>query len=137
MYIVNSFNLVSAVDRQAKTLSFDPFGVEISKRLILPTPEGLEAMKVNLHTENRSWGFRPETMKAMHYALAPGPDLENITRAFLRSALSFPGPVSGMVNDEEFPLFDYGKKLVTRANTDAVFGESSNPFRDPAVVSGF
>ena len=137
IYVVNTPSLVAAVDRHSKTISFAPYVVEFSKRILLPSTEGLEALQANLSEEDGEWGCRPEALKAMHLALAPGEDLERTTEKFLDSVSCLLDSARTVANQENFQLFSWVRKLVTRASTDAVYGASKNPFQDPAVEAAF
>ena len=128
---------MAAVDRHSKTVSFAPYVVEFAKRILLPSAKGLEALKANLHEEHGPWGCRPETLQAMHIALAPGKDLERTTQDMLDSVSRLLESVYTISNHENFQLFSWVRKLVTRAGTDAIYGASKNPFQDPAVEAGF
>ena len=137
IYIVNSPRLVAAVDRHAKSVSFAPYVVEFAKRILVPSANGLEALKANLDEESSAWGCRPETLHAMHTALTPGEDLDCTTQVMLDSVSSLLDSVYTITNNEDFHLFLWARKLVTRASTDAIYGASKNPFQDPAVEAGF
>lgn len=137
IYIVNSPNLVAAVDRHSKSISFAPYVVEFAKRILVPSANGLEALRANLDEESGAWGCRPETLKAMHLALAPGEDLDRTSQAILESVSSLLDSVDSITNNRDFYLFSWARKLVTRASTDAIYGASKNPFQDPAVEAGF
>jgi hypothetical protein len=39
--------------------------------------------------------------------------------------------------DEAVNLFDWIRKSVTRASTDAIYGRESNPFKQSEVYDGF
>lgn len=134
---MNSPSLVAAVDRHSEAVSFAPYVVQFAKRILLPSPQGLDALAANLHEEDGAWGCRPETLKAMHLALAPGENLDRTTQDMLDSVSRLLDSVGTMANNEGFGLFSWVKKLVTRASTDAIYGASKNPFRDPAVEAGF
>lgn len=128
---------MAAVDRHSKSISFAPYVVEFAKHILVPSANGLEALKANLDEESGAWGCRPETLHAMHLALAPGEDLDRTTKAMLDSVSSRLDSVYTITNNEDFHLFSWARKLVTRASTDAIYGASKNPFRDPAVEAGF
>ena len=137
IYVVNSPSLVAAVDRYSKTISFGPYVVEFAKRMLLPSTKGLEALRENLNEEDGECGCRPETLKAMHLALAPGEDLERTTENVLDSISRLLEPVQTVSKHENIKLFSWVRKLVTRASTDAVYGAYKNPFKDPAVEAAF
>ncbi len=137
IYIVTSPNLISAIDRRSKTISFAPYLVQFAKRILVPSQRGLDALGEDLLEANGPTGLRPETLKAMHHALAPGDDLEATNETMLRSvtqildSLDHPGRVSTS------NCSTGSRKSVTRASTDAIYGVERNPFRDASVYDGF
>lgn len=134
MYIVKSPSLAAAVDRHSKTVSFAPFVIQFAKRILVPSKEGLEALTGDMTEGNGILGCRAETLKVMHTALAPGENLERTTQDMLHSLSRL---LDFVFITENVDLFAWVKKLVTRASTDAIYGASKNPFKDPAVESGF
>lgn len=111
--------------------------VQFAKRLLVPTPEGLEALAKDADSDEAQC-CRNETLKVMHSAMAPGKDLNRTTLAFFESMkklLSWEDQSSNGTKD--FPLFAWTRKIVTKASTDAIFGVSDNPFQDPKVEAGF
>ena len=137
IYIVNSPSLVAAVDHHSKSVSFSPYVVEFAKRILIPSQPGLEALRANLDEESGAWGCRAETLKAMRLALAPGEDLDRTTQVMLDSVSSLLDSVQTIANNDHFHLFSWARKVVTQASTDAIYGASKNPFRDPTVEGGF
>ena len=73
----------------------------------------------------------------MHLALAPREDLERTTEKDLYSVSRLLESVQTVANQENFQLFSWVRKLVTRASTDAVYGASETLFQDPAVETAF
>ena len=136
IYVVNSPNLVAAVDRQPKTISFAPYLVQFTKRILVPSEVGVNALADDIHGEKGAEGCRPETLKAMHITLAPGKDLDESTRVFLASCSKLLDNIP--TNDDgTIGLFAFIRRIVTLASTDAIYGPSKNPFLDPAVQNGF
>lgn len=131
---MNSPSLAAAVDRHAKAISFSPYVVQFAKRLLLPSKAALATLAADLQEENGEYGCRPETLKAMHLALAPGNSLSRTTQDFLDSMT---GVLESLPTGAEFDLFSWVRKIMTRASTDAIFGARQNPFQDPAVETGF
>ena len=132
IYVVNAPSLVAAADRQAKVISFAPFVVQFTKRLLVPSQAGVDAIAENLLEEKDSHGLRPETLKAMHHAMAPGPQLDCTTKMFFDSAERLLESAHAVARGETFDLFAWTRGLVTRASTDAIYGPKS-PFRDPKI----
>ncbi|KAI9664060.1 MAG: hypothetical protein M1821_007551 [Bathelium mastoideum] len=135
IYVVNSPSLVSAVDRQSKSISFAPYVVQFAKRILVPSKEGVDALAENLQEDEGTACLRHDTLKAMHDSLHPGNDLEQTTKSAVDSVSRLLSSVYTISNNESLDLFAWVRRLVTRAGTDAIFGPK-NPFQDPAVESG-
>lgn len=135
--MVNSPSLVAAVDRQPKLISFAPYLVQFSKRILVPSEAAVNALADDIHGEKGPVGCRPETLKAMHVTLAPGEDLDASTKVFLVSLSRLLDPIQTDSNDGTTGLFAFTRRIITQASTDAIYGSSKNPFHDPAVESGF
>ncbi|KAL2016806.1 hypothetical protein VTK56DRAFT_2975 [Thermocarpiscus australiensis] len=141
MYIVTSPGLIAACDKRAKIVSFAPYVVEFGRRILAGSEESLRLLSEDLLEENGPHAsLRPETMAAMHRALLPGEHLDYTMRATLRSSLGFlESAVGGVTGDEGcgVPLFQWVRRFMTIAGTDAIYGEEKNPFRDPEVMDSF
>ncbi|KAI1821852.1 cytochrome P450 [Xylaria intraflava] len=136
VYIVNSPSLISAIDRRARTISFAPYVVQFAKRILAPSQQALSALEEDLLEENGPVGLRPETLKVMHDSLAPGGPLESTTQVMLEGVMSSLKSVRSCGEQREIGLFDWTRKLVTKASTDAIYGVEANPFQDENVYRG-
>lgn len=136
IYIVTAPNLAAQVDRNSKVISFAPYVVLFAKRVLAPSKEALHCLAENLEEEG-NWGCRPQTMKAMHLSMAHGDDLENTTRVMLESLASQMASVEKIAPLRKMNLFQWVKRVITQASTDAVYGQKHNPFHDPALVKSF
>jgi hypothetical protein len=115
---------MDAVDRHIKTVSFAPYVVQFAKRILLPSKEGLDALTVDYHEENVSCGLQPETLRAMHAALALGKDLDCTTQNILKDVSRLLNSVGTISKNESFDLFSWVKRVISRASTDAIYGTS-------------
>ncbi|RYP77929.1 hypothetical protein DL769_003302 [Monosporascus sp. CRB-8-3] len=127
----------SSIDRRSKTISFAPYVVQFAKRILIPSQNAVDVLGVDLLEENGAVGLRPETLKAMHQSLAPGEDLQATTQVMLDSVIHLLRSAEGINKNEVTELFEWIRKLVTRASTDAIYGVEKNPFQDAAVHDGF
>ncbi len=139
MYIVTSPGLITACDRRSKIVSFAPYVVEFGKRILAGSEHSVRLLSEDLPEEKGPHGsLRPETMAAMHRALAPGERLDGMMRDTLRSSAGFlDGSVGGDGEGRTVGLFQWVKQFMTIAGTDAVYGAERNPFRDPEVGDSF
>ncbi|KAL9105199.1 MAG: hypothetical protein Q9187_008767, partial [Circinaria calcarea] len=135
-YVVNSPDLVVAVQRNSKTLSFTPFIAQSAKRITLPSKEAWAALMKNLDGKEGDWGLNADTSRGMHAVLAPGKDLDDMNRAMVTSVGA---SVDKLCKDEEtttIDLMNWIRHEITMASTNAAYGPK-NPFKDPEVEKGF
>ncbi|KAK4157557.1 cytochrome P450 [Chaetomidium leptoderma] len=144
MYIVTSPGLIAACDRRSKIVSFAPYVVEFGKRILAGSEHSVALLSEDLLEENGPHGsLRPETMAAMHRSLVPGEHLDGMMRETLKSSTAFlesaTGGGGGGREDlsSGVPLFQWVRRFMTMAGTDAVYGAEKNPFRDDEVRDSF
>ncbi|KAK8093354.1 cytochrome P450 oxidoreductase [Apiospora hydei] len=123
IYVVTSPNLVTAIDRRSKTISFGPYVLSV------------DLLAEDLLEDDGPVGLRPETLKVMHESLAPGDDLQAITRVMLRRVAEHLEALHCREDAVVAGLFDWTRKFVTRASTDAIYGPSNNPFHKEDVYN--
>ena len=135
-YVVNSLDLVNAAQRNWKTLSFAPFVATFLKRLCSPSKAASEIVDRNLFAEDGSWGLFTDTHNAMHQALAPGPDLDELICLMLQRVSESLNSLLRHHDEIVIDLYKFIREMITLASTDAVYGPQ-NPFQDPKVREGF
>lgn len=137
IYVVTSPALVSAIDRQAKSISFAPTVVEFAKRILIPSQKGIDALAEDLEQRNGGHGVRPETLKVMHSSLT-GEHLLDLTQAMLRNIEQRLGRLAeSRTEGKQVGLFNWVREVVTSASTESIYGVDKNPFQDPAVGEAF
>lgn len=62
-YIVNSPELVIAVQRNTKTLSFQPFVAAMLPKLFLIDETAMNIVKRNMEADEGNWGLIPDTQR--------------------------------------------------------------------------
>lgn len=69
IYIVNSPDLISMVDRHSKTISFAPYVVHFAKMILVLSRATVSALEENMLQTHDGLGLRPETLNVMHDSL--------------------------------------------------------------------
>lgn len=110
--------------------------IQFVKRIMIPSQHAIDALAVSL-LDGDGTGLGPDTLKAMHAGLGPGQNLDAASQNMVGTVARLLETVDSIPNHENFELFAWGRKLVTRASTDAIYGARKNPFHDPAVEAGF
>ena len=137
-YIVNSPELVIAVQRNTKTLSFQPFVAAMLPKLFLVDETAMNIVKRNMDADEGNWGLIPDTHKETWPALAPGPQLDLMVQNMLSTLLPFldelanPGEATTTTD-----LYAWVRRAFTLAGTDTLYGPE-NPFRwEPGLEHAF
>ncbi|KAI0121938.1 cytochrome P450 [Daldinia grandis] len=136
MYIVTSPSLVAACDRRAKVVSFEPYVVEFAKRILAASQLSIDLLSEDMLGKKGASTLRAGTMKAMHDTLMPSESLTEITQAMLKDISSSLDSKFKSSNHKEILLFDWIRRLVTAASTNAIYGPEKNPMKDPEVYDG-
>ena len=135
IYVVTAPDLVPLIDRRPNTFSFAPMVVHFAKRLLVSSQESVEKLAEYIPEKHGESGLLPETMKTQHESLAPGKDLEAITKGMLDGIIKFLNSrQASLASGEEVYLCDFFRKFITIASTEAVYGFEHNPYQDYAVI---
>lgn len=138
--MVNSPDLVIAVQRNAKTLSFSPFVIALVPRFFDVGEDVISILKRNMHGEDGDWGAVYDMHQANYWTVAPGPILDGMVRRFCDSLIHFMdelGTRSRSGDDITVDLFAWTKHSFGRSTTDAAYGPE-NPYRlQPELENDF
>ncbi|KAL8709343.1 MAG: hypothetical protein Q9220_005936 [cf. Caloplaca sp. 1 TL-2023] len=137
IYVVNSPDLISAVQKNAKVLSFNPFVSFMSPKIFDCGEEGMRAINENIDGEKGPWGLLVDTSRGMHNALAPSDSLDWMTRTMLDKMQSFIDPLEAGEKGMEIDLYKWVRTAFTVSSTEAVYGPK-NPFNHiPGLEDAF
>lgn len=140
IYVVNSTALITAVERQFKTLAFPPIEVRAAINVMGATEKGKVMLMKNMDFKDGKWcnwdkAYAVSYSKAIHPAMSPGADLDAMNRdAFQKIAESL--QVLRKETPKIIDLFDWVRHEITFATTESVYGPM-NPFKDPNIESAF
>ena len=137
-YIVNSPELVASVQRETKTLSFQPFVTALLPKLFLVDEKDMAIVKRNMDGKDGESGLIPDTHRETWPTLAPGPQLDLMIQDILSTLLPFldelAGAGEGTITTD---LYTWIRRAFTLAGTDTVYGPD-NPFRrEPGLEDAF
>ncbi|KAI4163202.1 MAG: hypothetical protein LQ342_003135 [Letrouitia transgressa] len=122
-YVVNSPDLVSAVQKNAKILSFNPFISFVSSRIFDADERAMAAINENIDGEQGHWGLMPEIGRGIHNTLAPGASLDWMTKTMLTKYMEFVDSLGAGKTDTgapELDLYKWVRKAFTVSSTEAV-----------------
>ena len=137
MYIVTSFELIQAIQKQPLVLAFSPVAAKFMSNISGASAEAHKILMKNINGEEGDWGLTMESYASIRATLAPGPALDEMNRTMIQivaGSLDALKPLSGRrrkINLGKW-LFDN----VTAATANSVYGPQ-HPFKDENVVAGF
>ncbi|KAL8714072.1 MAG: hypothetical protein Q9225_006631 [Loekoesia sp. 1 TL-2023] len=137
VYIVNSVDLISSIQRLHKELAFRPVEAKFAITMCASSKEANDIIAVNLNCENGEWGYSYETHKTIQSALAPGAGLDGMNCVMIRNiaaTLERLKPEEGRTM--RIGLRDWSRHEITLATTNSVYG-NHNPFRNKKVEDAF
>ena len=118
VYVVTSPALVSTVNRNSRTLAFNPFIALLGKRITGHDEATSKIVQHNLNGEEGP-GYVIDVHDGTAAALAPGKSLENMTLAMLHEALIY---LETFESQREMELFGWTRNTVTMCSTRAIYG---------------
>ena len=122
-YVVSSLELVAAVQRNTKTLSFDP--------LLEFTAELLGGMSKDGMRKHKQPGISRRLLKQTHPQMWPGPAAEAMVRSItVDIARSVNALIEAGDESREIDLHKWVRDTIGIASTNAVWGREHNPFTD-------
>ena len=136
-YVVNSPDLVIAVQRNTKTLSFSPVVAGFTKRFSGVGNASMAKVYDNLNGEAGHWGLVIDTHDSMYTALAPGVDLDRMSGTMLHALQPFVDGLGGKNGNQVLDLYSWVRHAISISSTRAAYGPQ-NPFdADPTLVDCF
>ena len=137
MYVVNSPELIVAVQKHPKTLAFPPIEAKFASRVCDSSKEAQEILQINVNGDEGDWGLSMDSYKAMRGALAPGTALDAMNRVMIQNVAA---SLERLRSQGDTPLkigfLSWLRHEVTMATTNSVYGPM-NPFKNPKVEEGF
>ncbi|MCJ1418796.1 hypothetical protein MMC32_005147 [Xylographa parallela] len=123
VYVVTSPDLIAAVNRNSKSLAFNPFIAQLGKRITGHDEATSRIVQHNLNGEHGP-GYVTEVHDGIVAALIPGTNLENMTEQYIREVIA---RLDRLETDKDIKLFAWTRDLVTLCSTRAIYGPE-NPF---------
>jgi hypothetical protein len=126
-YVVNSVDLVNAVQKNPKSLVFNTIIVPAAQRFTGASDDAMKIVRQNINGEEGNHGFFLETGRGMHANLAPGSkELDAMNRAMFKEicdSLDSLDSEQGKIID----LYAWARHAITLASSNAAYGPM-NPF---------
>ena len=136
-YVVNSPELVVAVQKNTKTLSFNPFIIAMAPRMFNVGQKDQEIVTLNNDSRDGDWGLVPEIHNGTYSILAPGPELDDMVRTMVEKMNPFLDDLEDKMNGTDIQLYGWFREAMSVASTEAVYGPE-NPFtHEPGLIQAF
>ena len=109
--------------------------MKLTTRLLDPSKAAVAIAMDNAGGEEGDWGLTITIVKEVHRGLAPGANLDQMSRSMFQTLMS---AFQSLESDEitRINLFGWLRHTITQATTDSVYGPQ-NPFKDLNVENGF
>ncbi|KAL9582638.1 MAG: hypothetical protein Q9203_005412 [Teloschistes exilis] len=137
LYVVNSVEIISSVQRYPKALAFPPIEAKFATTICASSKESNDIIAVNLTGEDGDWGYSHQVYQSMHSALAPGPGLDGMNRVMIQNVA---GSLERLRSTDDKPtrigLAEWTRHEITLATTNSVYG-NHNPFKHPRIERAF
>ncbi|KAI4236576.1 MAG: hypothetical protein L6R40_006132 [Gallowayella cf. fulva] len=133
VHIINSPDLVVAVQKNPKVYDFSVFAIAMLPRLFDLDSKTMRLASTQIDHPGGSWNLVVETSRIMHRCLAPGPSLESMERLALTKMLRYFDELGNKPGDTVLELFAWLRTVMTIASTEAVYGPQ-NPFGKTAEL---
>lgn len=136
LYIVQSTTLISAVQKQARTISFAPVMVRMAAAIMGSSKSDLEIIGRDPVDDD---GHIPGMQRVMHGTLRPGVKLDALNR---RTAKFVTASIDALASSIEakgsatINMYQWITHQVMMAVTEGIYGPQ-NPFRDDSAVPAF
>ncbi|KAL8700525.1 MAG: hypothetical protein Q9201_005400 [Fulgogasparrea decipioides] len=137
VYIINSVELISSVQRLPKELAFPPIEARFATTICASSKEANDILAVNLSGEDGDWGYSHDVYKSLHSALAPGVGLDGMNRVMIQNVADSVDKLRAKGGRlTRIGLWEWSRHEITLATTNSVYGKH-NPFKDPRVEQAF
>ena len=125
-YVITSPDLMQAVQRNAKTLSFEPLLLFSAKNIAGITNQ--KTLNILKETENGGQGLGPKIMHAMTPTLV-GKPLDIMNMKMIQLIQPFIEKLGDM---STFDLYEWCKEATMAASTEATYGPM-NPYKEKEI----
>ena len=138
LYVVNSIDLIGAVQRHHKTLAFPPIEAKMGRRMNGWSDEADKIIMTNVNGDDGDWGMSMESYQVMRSALTPGEELDAMNRVMIQNVAASMETLQPAKGDstQTIELRKWLRHELTMATTNAVYGPQ-NPYADPEVENAF
>lgn len=134
LYIVNSTDLITVVQRQVRVLDFAPLEAKAAMNVMGASPEGRKILVREVEGVGK-YSYPILFDKAIHPAVTPGPQLDAMNRLSVQKVKETLESLASQT-PRTLKMYEWIKKEITLATTEAVYGHK-NPFRDARIREAY
>lgn len=137
IYIVNDLDLIAAIQRHPKILSFWYLEALFGKRLAGVSKAAAHKLMHNVHRDEGEISLFDDGIKFLSKVLRPGAGLDGMNQKMLETIVTSLGQSDAALGtSRELDLWKWIRHEMTMATTDATYGPA-NPYRDPVLENAF
>lgn len=133
LHVVQSTTLISAVQKQARTISFAPVMVRMAAAIMGSSRSDLESIGRGLVDED---GHIPGMQRVMHGTLRPGVKLDALNRRTVKFVTASMDALASNIEENgstKINMYQWISHQVMMAVTEGIYGPQI-PFRDGSAV---
>lgn len=134
IYVINSINLIPAVERQVRVLDFAPIESRAAIYVMGATPAGQKILKMNRNGVGEH-SYAIEFGKSIHPTVTSGAKLDSMNRLAIQKVSEILDTLA-WETPKTMKLFEWVRKNIASTTSDAVY-DLRNPFRDPEILAAF
>ena len=136
MYVVNSPNIVRAVERQPKTISFWYVEAKATSRIGGMSKEANKKLLENLQGVHGKESLLLKGLDETHKVMKPGNGITPMVSIAAQTAAGHMEELETNSSSRRIDLWEWVRHEITVATTEAVYGPT-NPYRDTDVEHAF
>jgi hypothetical protein len=133
LYVINSMELIPAVQKQSKTLAFLRVEAMAAKSICGSSEVANNILDTNVNGEEGPRSYSVSHYPAVRGPLTPGKGLDAMNRVMAQKVAD---SIDGMKYERTVKLFEFISHEINIATTDSVYGPQ-NTFKDPEVEESF
>ncbi|KAH8883389.1 putative cytochrome P450 [Thozetella sp. PMI_491] len=137
MYVATTPELIQAIEKQHKILTFPPIGAKFASTVCGTSPDAQAILAKNVNGDEGDFSLSMESYTAMRTALKPGDHMDSMNLVMLQEIaekLDLLQPDNG--ESRIVGIYGWLRDATTQATTRSVYGPM-NPYGDKAIVDAF
>lgn len=137
IYVLTAPDLVAAVSRNSKSLTFNPFVAEVGCRLTGADADARTVIEDNLNLERGHWGYVVEVHDLIVSSMSPGSKLDAMNKAMIDQIAEHLRLMDAESPSHEVDLHSWLRHVITLRSTTAIYGPNNPVLADSSLEDAF